>query len=1058
MPRIALAGALGLLCLTWGAHAATLFLPGIANTAGQNGTRFTSSVFVVNLGARDTAVEFALVPAAGVPAPAPVTRALLSGETLGFSNALAELFGLEGTFGTLAVSSDEPLGLRGTTANVRDPAATYGVGLAAVNSDATLLPGETGHAIWLSNSRDLSRGYRTNVSVSLLAPDSEVVVTLWDDSGFVRGSARIASAVPITWQESTADLVGDPDLATGRVTLEVTRGRATGYTAVVDNVTGDGIAVLVERVPFGSGEILLDGAARASGLNGTHWSTDLRLFNPGREPLAVTLEPVGLPAASSRTVTLPPRSLAEIADVLGSGGFALGDGVAGAIRLRAPAPFLAAGRTRNADPALSRPGGFSAGLRAIPWTSGLTPAGREAILPGLAHSGSTPGFRTNVALLGGPAGASGRLVLRDVAGGEVASTTFTLGPSEWRQKSLPGWFGTPGAPVGSRVDLAVETGAADAYASVIDNVTGDAVVAPALPKPSPCALPSIAVVASSPAPPSPPGAAVTLFLAVGGATSVRVEPGGLVPGSDGTVTVAPSVTTTYRLFAVNACGTATAAVTLEVAAAPAVVATASGALIGVISGGAAVYKGIPYAAPPLGRLRFRPPVAADSWNTVRDASGFGNVCPQLGDSGQVVGSEDCLVLNVWAPAKPSPAPAPVLFWIHGGGNVQGAGSLAVYDGQAFVEQNGLVVVTLNYRLGALGFLALEALDRESARGVSGNYGLLDQVAALEWVQRNIAAFGGDPARVLIGGDSAGAVDVCSLLASPLAKGLFARALMESGGCSQPSLSAAEAFGETIVETAGCAGAPDVAGCLRALSAEALTSAVPSRSNVSSSAGQAYSPNVDGFALDTSPESALSAGTHHHVPFLIGANSDETALDAPALPTDAAYQAAILAQFGGTLGPRVLAQYPASAFASPQKAYVAATTDARWVCPSRRIARAAAGSQSEPVFRYFFTKSLDSTFAAPLGAYHSLELPFAFGTLDKFPGFTPSVRELALSSAMNAYWARFAANGDSNGAGAPLWPRYESALDPYLDLDNTIFSGAGVRTARCDFWDVLSTPP
>jgi para-nitrobenzyl esterase len=246
--------------------------------------------------------------------------------------------------------------------------------------------------------------------------------------------------------------------------------------------------------------------------------------------------------------------------------------------------------------------------------------------------------------------------------------------------------------------------------------------------------------------------------------------------------------------------------------------------------------------------------------------------------------------------------------------------------------------------------------------------------------------------------------------------------------------------------------------LRALSAEALTAAVPPQSNVSSSSGQLYGPNVDGFALDTSPLSALASGSHHHVPFLIGANADETALDAPALPTDAAYQAAILAQFGGILGPRVLTQYPSSAFPSPQKAYVAATTDARFVCPSRRIARAAAGGQSEPVFRYFFTKSLDSTAAAALGAYHSLELPFVFGTLGKFPGFSPSARELALSGAMNAYWARFASTGNPNGAGATFWPRYDPALDPYLDLDNTIFSGAGVRTARCDFWDLFAAPP
>ncbi len=1054
MSRIVLLGAL--LSLSGAAWAATLYLPGVANTLGQNGTRFESSVFVVNPGARDTVVTFALVPASSVPAPGPVARTLGPGESLAFSNALAELFALEGTFGTLVVSSDEPLVLRGTTANVRDPAATYGVGLSAVDSDATLLPGETGHAIWLSSSLDLSRGYRTNVNVSLLTPDSEVVVTLWDDSGFVRGSARVASAVPVTWQAATADLAGDPDLAKGRVTIEVLRGRAIGYTAVVDNVTGDGIAVSAVRVPFGPGEILLDGAARASGLNGTHWSTDLRLFNPGLGPLAVTLEPVGLPG-SPLTITLAPRALVEIGDVLGAGGFGLSEGVAGAIRLRAPTPFLVAGRTRNSDPTLSRPGGFSAELRPVAWTSGLTSAGREAILPGLSHSGSTPGFRTNVALLGGPAGATGRLVLRDVAGGMVATRAFTLGPSEWRQQSLPAWFGTPGTAMGSRVDLAVETGAADAYASVIDNVTGDAAVAPALPRPPPCALPSIAVVSASPQP-SPPGQAVTLLLSAGGATSVRVEPGGLVPGAGGAVTVAPSVTTTYRLFAQNACGTATAAFTLEVASAPAVVATASGAVRGTIAGGAAVYMGIPYAAPPLGPLRLRPPVASEPWSTVRDATRFGNVCTQLGNFGQVVGAEDCLFLNVWAPAMRPPAPAPVLFWIHGGGNVQGAGSLAVYDGQAFVEQNGLVVVTLNYRLGALGFLAHPSLDRESARGVSGNYGLLDQVAALEWVRRNIAAFGGDPSRVLIAGESAGAVDVCSLVASPLGKGLFARALMESGGCSQPLLSAAEAFGQTIVEAAECAAAPDVPVCLRVLGAGALTSAVPPQSNVSSSSGQVYGPNVDGFALGASPLSALLSGAQHRVPFLIGANADETALDAPALPTDAAYQAAILAQFGGILGPRILAQYPSSAFPSPEKAYVSVTTDARFVCPSRRIARAAAGSQSEPVFRYFFTKSLDSTAAASLGAYHSLELPFVFGTLGNFPGFTPSARELALSGAMNAYWARFAANGDPNGAGVTPWPRYDPAVDPFLDLDNTIFSGAGVRTARCDFWDALVAPP
>jgi len=404
------------------------------------------------------------------------------------------------------------------------------------------------------------------------------------------------------------------------------------------------------------------------------------------------------------------------------------------------------------------------------------------------------------------------------------------------------------------------------------------------------------------------------------------------------------------------------------------------------------------------------------------------------------------------------APAPVLFWIHGGGNVQGSGSLASYDGQPFVERNGVVVVTLNYRLSALGFLALPSLDKESARGVSGNYGLMVQIAALHWVKRNIAAFGGDPSRVTIFGESAGAVDVCSLLASPLAKGLFSRALMESGGCGQETLGTVEAFGNTIVQAAGCSGAADTAACLRGLSAEALTSAVPGQANVIASSGQLYGPNVDGFVLRESPASALQNGTHNHVPFVIGSNADETARFAPALPTEASYRAAVIAQFGAFPGARILAQYPASAYASPKKAFIAVTTDSRFVCPARRTARSASGSQTESVFRYFFTKSLDSTAQAANGAYHGLEIPFVFRTLTNIPGFTPSARELALADGMNSYWARFGANGDPNGAGAAPWPRYDAGLDSYLGLDNTIAAGAGVRTSQCDFWDSLLGPP
>ncbi|MEO8585953.1 MAG: carboxylesterase family protein [Acidobacteriota bacterium] len=1036
-----------LLGLASQAPAATLFLPGVANTRGLNGTVFHSNVFVVNPGPLEATVAIGLVPAGGFSAPAAVTKVLPAGASLAFSNALSDLFGLEGTFGTLTISSDVPLIVRGSTVNVADPAATYGVSLTAVGDEGTLLPGETGHAIWLSSSADYVRGYRTNVNLALLDPDSEAIVTVWDESGFARGSARVASAAPVTWQASTGDLAALPSLVTGRVTIEVTRGRAIGFTAVVDNVTGDGIAVVAERVPFENGDVLLDGAARAGGLNGTHWTTDLRIFNPGLAPLVVTGAPVGFPSAASFTRTLAPRALVEIADVLGPGGFGLGEGVAGAILLRASGPFLAAGRTRNADPAGARPGGFSAGLRAITWTAGLTAAGREATLPGLVNSGASPGFRTNIAVLGGPGGASGFLTLRDLAGAETARKAFLLGPTEWRQQGLEGWFGAAaGAPFGARVDVTLTTGSADAYASVVDNVTGDAVVAPAMPKPSACAVPSIDILSVVPLR-AAPGTPVTVSVFAGG-PAVRTDPGGITSTPGNTLTLTPAALTTYRLSSTNSCGTGTAALTLDVASVPAVVPTSGGTVRGFRMGQALVYRGIPYAAPPLGALRFRPPVPPDPWTTVRDTSGFGSICAQATGSGQVVGSEDCLVLNVWAPATPSLLRAPVVFWIHGGGNVQGAGSFPVYDGEAFVEKGGVVVVTINYRLSTLGFLAHPALDSESAEGVSGNGGLLDQIAALQWVRRNIAAFGGDPDGVLVGGESAGGADVCSLLASPLAKGLFARALIESGHCSQPTLREAEAAGETIVEAAGCRGASDVAACLRTVSAETLVSA--GRPDA-----VAYGPNVDGFVLPESPLDALSAGRHHHVPLLVGANADETSLDAPSLPTDAAFRSAIFSFYGGLLGSRVLAEYPSSAFATPQKAWIAATTDEIYVCPARRIARAAAPSQTEPVFRYFFTKALDSLSAASYGAYHSLELPFVFGTLDKFPGFTPSERERALSDAMNGYWSRFAAKGDPNAPGASPWPRYDAALDTFLGFDNVIAPGAGVRTSRCDFWDAIA---
>ena len=514
-----------------------------------------------------------------------------------------------------------------------------------------------------------------------------------------------------------------------------------------------------------------------------------------------------------------------------------------------------------------------------------------------------------------------------------------------------------------------------------------------------------------------------------------------------------------------------AAACTPAAARPGTVVTDSGAVTGTLAGASYIYRGVPYAAPPIGPLRFRPPAPPACWSGERATTSFAAECPQFSGSsaggvgtGAIAGDEDCLYLNVWAPSAPPPAPLPVMVFIHGGGNVEGAGSLPSYDGQYLSEHGGAVVVTINYRLGTLGFLVHPALEAESAEHVSGNYGILDQIAALAWVRRNIGGFGGDPARVMIFGESAGAVDVCVLMASPLAKGLFARALMESGGCYQQPMAAEEPMGAQLASAAGCGGASDVAACLRALDAKTILQALPPTGNAIVSGLAAFKPNVDGYVLLESPILALGDGSAAHVPMIVGANGDETGKAAaalqPPIASDAAYQAAVDKQFGAYAS-AVLAQYPSSSFASPEQAYVAVTTDARFVCPARQTLRAAqAGAPEVAERRYFFTHAVENAGPAirAQGAWHGEELLFVFHTFGAAAGYVPTAAESALSDAMVGYWSRFAAGGDPDGAGAAAWPAFTAAGDEYLGLDDTIAAGAGVRTARCDFWDGLAGMP
>jgi len=486
--------------------------------------------------------------------------------------------------------------------------------------------------------------------------------------------------------------------------------------------------------------------------------------------------------------------------------------------------------------------------------------------------------------------------------------------------------------------------------------------------------------------------------------------------------------------------------------------TESGLVTGAVADGVASWKGIPFAAPPVGELRWKPPADPQCAPALRDGANFGPFCPQLDDAGNPIGEEDCLTLNVWIP-NAIDAPRAVMVFLHGGGNTIGgsaklSGTLPIYDGQWLAEKGDVVVVTVNYRLGALGFLALAALDDESAQKVSGNYGILDQIAALKWVKRNAAAFGGDPERVMLFGESAGAVDTCVHLASPLSAGLFQAALMESGGCGQPTLQQAEGEGQKVVDAAGCTTAADVLACLRALPAATLVKAAPGVVSVTGlDKGLKYGPNVDGWVLTGSPIDVIAESKHNHVPFVVGANSDETALYTPMVGDAIAYEDMIRTQFPA-IADQLLQLYPAASYPTPRKAFTAITTDGRFVCPSRHIARVARGAQKEPVYRYLFSHGLDSTPAGALGAWHGLEVLWIFNHME-VSDYKPSVSEKQLSDGMIGYWSRFAKSGNPSGSGVPEWPLFEEASDAHLVIDMPLHSGTNLRTVECDFWDSLA---
>jgi para-nitrobenzyl esterase len=481
----------------------------------------------------------------------------------------------------------------------------------------------------------------------------------------------------------------------------------------------------------------------------------------------------------------------------------------------------------------------------------------------------------------------------------------------------------------------------------------------------------------------------------------------------------------------------------DVAAKAGTVITDRGAVTGVEAGETWSFRGIPFAT----AARFRRPEPISCWKGERAAKDWAPKCAQLDADGKPIGSEDCLTLNVWAP-KAASAPRPLMVFIHGGGHAVGSAAeqlpdgTYLYDGASLATKGDVVVITIQYRVGPLGWLAHPALAADDPNQSSGMLGHLDQIAALQWVRTNAAKFGGDPAKVTIFGESAGGVSVCSLIASPLAKGLFTGAIMESGGCPGKSRVDAEAHGQKLAAAVGCADA----ACLRGLSLDKLLTTVPATVVVAGRGGD-YTSVVDGYALPSAPLELIAASKHNAVPFIFGSNTDETSRAAPKLETEAEYQAAVRALFPA-VADQVLAQYPVSEYTTPRRAYVALTSDVKFVCPLRQVGEAFAKGQPLPTHRYVFGYVAEnvSPLLKALGASHGSELLYVFDHL-RVSGYVPTARDQAMADRMIKEWSTFARTGVA-------WTKWERATDPHLRFDVETQIQNGVRTKQCDFWDAL----
>ena len=469
-----------------------------------------------------------------------------------------------------------------------------------------------------------------------------------------------------------------------------------------------------------------------------------------------------------------------------------------------------------------------------------------------------------------------------------------------------------------------------------------------------------------------------------------------------------------------------------------VVTTHEGRVGGAVSDGVVSYKGIPFALPPTGENRWKPPQPVQPWSGVRQATEYAGDCMQLPFPSDAAPlgtkpSENCLYLNVWAPAQPASHKLPVMVWIYGGGFVNGGSSPAVYSGADFAKQ-GIVFVSFNYRLGRFGFFGHPALTAESKDGLLGNYGYMDQIAALKWVQRNIAAFGGDPKNVTLFGESAGGGSVLAMMTSPLSKGLFQKAIIESGGGrglfptrylskSFPERPSAEQIGIEFARKAGITGeGKEALTALRALPAEQVVDGL----NMASMNSPTYAgPMIDGKVVVEEPEAAFLAGRQAKIPLIAGANSADIGF------SSAKSKAELFSPFGDSQSTAEKI-YDPDGTADLQALRSAIAADRMMVEPARFIVgtQRAAGL---PAFEYRFSYVAESMRKEWKGAPHATEIPYVFDTVkEKYgPALTPS--DEATARAANAYWVAFAKTGTPSVPSLPQWPVYDPKTDVVLNF-------------------------